>query len=122
MSHKEIIDRFYYRPEIKEKLARRKLTPSEKEELLRSSRALARLVEYRKLIPQFDSRLGEIRFPTLVIGADQDQAVPLPYQERLHAGISHSKLVIFQETGHAIPTERPAELADETRKFLQNAL
>jgi 4,5:9,10-diseco-3-hydroxy-5,9,17-trioxoandrosta-1(10),2-diene-4-oate hydrolase len=121
MSYKEILNRFYYRPEIKEKLARRRLTSSEKEELLRSSRALARLVQYQKLIPKFDSRLAEIDRPTLIIAADQDQAVPLPYQERLHLGIPQSKLMIFQETGHAIPAERPVELAEAIQHFLEKS-
>lgn len=122
MTHREILDTFYYRPEVKEKLARQKLTPSEKEEVLRSSRALARLVQYQKLIPRFGDRLGEIRIPALIVAADRDEAIPLPYQDRLHAGIAGSQQVIFRETGHAIIAERPEELAEMIRKFLQNSI
>jgi pimeloyl-ACP methyl ester carboxylesterase len=122
MSHKEILDRFYHRPEVKERLARQKLSSAEKEELLRSSRALARLVRYGKLIPQLDHRLGEIKAPTLIVAADRDQAIPVLYQERLHAGIAQSKSVIFNETGHAIVAERPEELAEAIRNFLKNSI
>ena len=118
LTYKETLDRFYHRPEIKAKLARQKLTPPEKEEILRSSRALARLVSYQKVIPEFHHRLREIRIPTLIIGADHDRAIPLPFQERLHAEIEKSKLVIFQETGHAVVAERPQELSEEIQKFI----
>jgi pimeloyl-ACP methyl ester carboxylesterase len=122
MSHKEILDRFYHRPEIKERLARQKLSSTEKEELLRSSRALARLVRQGDLIPRFDHRLREIKAPTLIISADRDQAIPVPYQERLHAGIAQSEWVIFSETGHAIVAERPEALAEAIRNFLKNSI
>lgn len=118
MSHREILEKFYYRPEVRERLARQKLSSSEKEELLRSSRALARLVARRKLIPRFGRRLHEIRLPTLIIAADRDEAIPLPYQEDLRAGIAGSEQVVFRETGHAIIAERPQELAEAIRAFL----
>lgn len=118
MNHKEILGRFYYRPEVRQRLARQTLSRAEKEEILRSSRALADLVKHQKVIPEFHDRLNEIQIPTLIVGADQDRAVPLPYQERLHAGIVGSKLVIFKETGHAIVAERPEELAEEIWRFI----
>ncbi|MFQ5589436.1 MAG: alpha/beta fold hydrolase, partial [Nitrospiria bacterium] len=87
MNFMEILDRFYYRPEIKTKLARQKLSAEEKAEIFRSSRAFDRLVQGGEIAPALYPRLSEIRARTLVIGAEQDRAVPLPYQERLHAGI-----------------------------------
>lgn len=118
MNFKEILRRFYHRREVRDRLARQKLTPAEREEILRSSRALAKLVEREKVVPELHDRLNEIRIPTLIIGADHDQAIPTVYQERLHSGILGSKLAIFSETGHAIPVERPMELADEIVKFI----
>lgn len=118
MNFKEILNRFYHRPEIREKLARHKPTPAEREEILRSSRALARLVERGKVVPELHNRLHEIRMPTLIISADHDRAMPAIYQERLHSGILGSKLLVFRETGHAVPAERPMELAGEIEKFI----
>ena len=122
MSHREILEKFYYRPEVKERLARQKLNASEKEELLRSSRALARLVRHLKLIPEFGLRLQDIQIPTLIAAADRDEAIPLRYQEDLHAGIAGSKQVVFRETGHAIIAERPQELAEAVRAFIQSPI
>jgi len=119
MNFKEILNRFYHRQAVREKLARRKTTPAEREEILRSSRALARLVERKKVVPEVHHRLNEIRIPALIISADHDQAIPMIYQERLHWGILGSKLSVFRETGHAVPEERPAELADEIVKFIK---
>lgn len=120
MSHRKILETFYDRREVREKLARQKLSRPEKEEVLRSSRALARLVAHKKLVPQFGCRLQEIQIPTLIVAADRDRAIPLPYQERLHAGIPRSERIIFQETGHAVVAERPKALAEAILKFLQN--
>lgn len=118
MNFKEILHRFYYRPEVREKLARHKATPTEREEILRSSRALDRLVERKKAVPELHHRLDEIHIPTLIISAEQDQAIPRIYQERLHWGILGSRLSVFRETGHAVPAERPVELAEEIKKFI----
>lgn len=118
MNFKEILNRFYHRPEIREKLARQKPTPAEREEILRSSRTLAGLVERKKVVPELHNRLHEIRTPTLIISADHDRAIPAIYQERLHSGILGSKLSVFRETGHAVPAERPMELAVEIEKFI----
>jgi pimeloyl-ACP methyl ester carboxylesterase len=118
MNFKQILDQFYYRPEVRERLARQKLSLEEKEEVLRSSRALNDLVRSGKVIPEFHEALGKMQIPTLIVGADHDRAIPLPYQERLHAAISRSQLVVFQETGHAIVAERPKELAEEIERFI----
>lgn len=118
MTYREILNQFYYLPEVRESLSRRKLSAEEKEEILRSSRALASLVRQGEVIPDFHDRLHEIRHPTLIVGARQDRAVPLIYQQQLHAGISGSKLIVFEETGHAIVTERPERLADAIAEFI----
>lgn len=122
MNFKEILNRFYHRREVREKLARQKSTRGEREEILRSSRALARLVERKKLVPELYQRLHEIRIPTLIISADHDRAIPMIYQERLHSGILGSRLSVFRETGHAVPAERPMELTEEVVKFIAKAI
>ena len=47
------------------------------------------------------NRLGRITVPTLVIGGREDWIMP-PAQgaERLHAALPHTKLVIFENSGH----------------------
>jgi len=57
-------------------------------------------------------RLGEIRCPTLVIAADQDQLRSLEEAQELQAGIPDASLVVIEETGHMIPIEAPERLLD----------
>ena len=118
LSFAKILSIFYHQPEIKRRLSQQKLSAEEKKEIYRSSQAFSRLLRHMPVIPEFYSRLQEIRLPTLVIGSEQDRAIPLPHQERLHSGIPGSKLVVFKETGHAILVERPLELAEEIQSFL----
>ena len=69
----------------------------------------------------FDSRrrLAEIRCPTLVVAASNDQAVPLHHARMLHLGIAASRLVIVDRADHALIWERPDELVRVTEEFLQ---
>ncbi len=118
MNKREILRTFYFRPEVRERMAREAVSLEEKEEILRSSHALMKLIAHGKLVPQLSEELYKIRMPTLIIGAKEDQAIPMIYQERLSQSILGSRLVVFPETGHAIVAERPVELAREIRAFL----
>jgi pimeloyl-ACP methyl ester carboxylesterase len=57
-------------------------------------------------------RLGEIRCPTLVVAAAQDQLRSLEEARELQAGIRGATLEIIEDTGHMMPIEAPARLAD----------
>jgi pimeloyl-ACP methyl ester carboxylesterase len=52
----------------------------------------------------FDNRrrLAEIRCPTLVVAASNDQAVPIHHAKMLHHGITGSQLVIIDGASHAL--------------------
>lgn len=55
--------------------------------------------------------LGQIRCPTLVIGADGDQLRSLDEAREQAAGIPGAELAIVAGSGHMIPLEAPQELA-----------
>jgi proline iminopeptidase len=57
---------------------------------------------FSELTPGYNvvDRLGEIRVPTLVLGARQDWITPLAQSERIQRGIPGSQLVAFEESGH----------------------
>jgi len=57
-------------------------------------------------------RLGEIRCPTLIIAAAQDQLRSLEEAQELQAGIPDASLVVIEDTGHMIPIEAPERLLD----------
>jgi pimeloyl-ACP methyl ester carboxylesterase len=63
-------------------------------------------------------RLPHIPVPTLIVWGDRDETNALEMAHTLHNGIAGSKLVVLPDTGHFIPTERPAELATTLIEFL----
>ena len=65
-----------------------------------------------------DPELGQIKTPTLIVASDHDQHCPPKAAEIIAAGIPGSRVEIVREAGHAIPVERPEELAAAINKFL----
>jgi pimeloyl-ACP methyl ester carboxylesterase len=63
------------------------------------------------------NKLAEIRAPTLVIGARQDQVIPIAHSRDLHTGIAGSRYAEI-DGGHNIPFENPGELAGLITEFL----
>ena len=69
----------------------------------------------------FDSRrrLTEIKCPTLIVAASNDQAVPLHHAKMLHDGIAGSRLVIVDGADHALIWARSNELVTVVDQFLE---
>ena len=65
-----------------------------------------------------DPELGQIKAPTLIVASDHDQHCPPKAAGIIAAGIPGSRVEIVREAGHAIPVERPKELAAAINKFL----
>ena len=68
----------------------------------------------------FDSRrrLAEIKCPTLIIAASNDEAVPIHHAKMLHGGITGSQLVIIDGADHALIWARSDEFVRVTGEFL----
>ncbi len=62
-------------------------------------------------------RLGEIHVPTLILHGRWDP-VPLAASETLAAGIPGSRLVVFEDSGHALYTEETDKFVRELDVFL----
>jgi pimeloyl-ACP methyl ester carboxylesterase len=56
-------------------------------------------------------QLAAIRCPTLIVAADRDALRSLEESQELHDGISGSKLILIEESGHMVPMEQPEALA-----------
>lgn len=63
-------------------------------------------------------RLGEISCPTLLIAAAQDQLRSPVQAEELRDGIPGARLEVIERSGHLIPLEQPAALAQLMRAWL----
>jgi pimeloyl-ACP methyl ester carboxylesterase len=65
-----------------------------------------------------DTRLGEIKKPTLIIWGKQDGLLPLADGEKFNKGIAGSKLVVFDPCGHVPQVEKAADFNKEVLSFL----
>ena len=66
-----------------------------------------------------ESRLGDIRAPTLVISGDEDILTPLRFARALHAGVPNAKLHVVEGAGHGLPWSHPEEFNTAVRAFLE---
>jgi pimeloyl-ACP methyl ester carboxylesterase len=64
-------------------------------------------------------RLGEIKAPTLVIGADGDY-FPVEDKVAYTALIPEARLVVVNNSKHALPAEKPQEFNDIAENFLRS--
>ncbi|MHB8482201.1 MAG: alpha/beta fold hydrolase [Nitrospiria bacterium] len=117
LNMKEILAFFYHRAEIKERIKNEKLTTDEKKEIHRSSQTFARMIKNSKVFTNILNLLPAIHCQTLVIGAENDLVVPIPYQKAIFDQLPHAEWKSFPETGHFIIVERPKELALELTRF-----
>lgn len=68
--------------------------------------------------PSVVHRLGEIEAPTLVIWGTRDRTTPRKAASQLARGIPNARLEVLSDTGHMSPIERPLEVAQLIREFL----
>lgn len=64
------------------------------------------------------ARLGQINMPTLIVAGRDDTITPLDRAEVLHRGIPGSRLVVIDDAGHSVPSEKPAEFNAAVAEFV----
>ena len=52
------------------------------------------------------------RLPTLILWGERDRIIPVAHAHDAHAAMPGSRLVIFEESGHFLPTEEPARFVE----------
>jgi pimeloyl-ACP methyl ester carboxylesterase len=88
-----------------------------------------RLTAYRNVLAHMNNmetrsryntvrRFQHITVPTLVVWGKDDQINALEMGEMTHAGIPGSKMVVFDDCGHFIPTEVPDQFNAAVGEFL----
>jgi pimeloyl-ACP methyl ester carboxylesterase len=80
--------------------------------------ALTRMIRDREgdLPPE---ALKQIKTPCLLLWGDHDNSMPLKVGEKLNKDLENSELVVLKETGHALPEERPFEVFEYIKSFLE---
>ena len=69
----------------------------------------------------YSSRLGEFTLPALVIGAEEDMAIPPEESRKLAAGLVNATLRMIPEAGHMVMLEQPTAVNQALREFLATA-
>lgn len=68
----------------------------------------------------YSDLLGSISIPSLVIGAELDQAIPATESRKLAAGIPGAELTIIPSAGHLVGMEQPTAVNASLLRFLQS--
>jgi pimeloyl-ACP methyl ester carboxylesterase len=113
-----------YRGAVKEKETaswshfQRHLTPS--------GMAMTRRIFQRSLTDlkanygDLERMLPDIQARTLILWGDTDPFFSTEVGERTRAAIPDAELIVFDETGHFVPEERPADVASAILDFLRS--
>lgn len=77
-----------------------------------------------KACDRFDvmQRLQEIDVPALVICGQDDKLTPPKYSEYLAEQIPNAKLELIDEAGHMVMLEKPGEVAQAIRRFMDQSI
>jgi len=71
-------------------------------------------------VPNIESRLGEIKAPTLVFWGANENMMPETGILKLARGIKHSRVVIVSECGHWVMVEHREMFNRYALDFLKN--
>ncbi len=63
-------------------------------------------------------QLGKVKSPALILVGEEDKMTPQRFSEELRDGIKESELEVVRGTGHMLPLEKPVEVAECTRVFM----
>jgi len=63
------------------------------------------------------TQVSEVKIPTLILWGSIDKMTPIRGAYYLKSKIKNSKLIVFDDLGHKLPYEKPAELAREIDKW-----
>ena len=66
------------------------------------------------------SDLEKITIPTAIFHGKQDKLCPFELAEQLHKGIVNSKLIVFENSGHALFLEERTKFNEELIKFIND--
>jgi pimeloyl-ACP methyl ester carboxylesterase len=83
-----------------------------------SSRGMAGGLLAMRERPDFSGRLAEFTLPALVIGAEDDMAIPPEESRLLAAGLPDARLAIVPGAGHMACMENPVVVNRELHSFL----
>ncbi len=85
----------------------------------RNATGLLREILVASVNEDFEAQLAQVTAPVSLVWGANDHDVPLEVAQRISALLVHSpgvELDVLAETGHLVPTERPAQLSAHVRQ------
>jgi len=70
----------------------------------------------------YQNELNKLKVPTLIIWGDKDLIAPKSDQDILLSGIKHSRLNVYEGTGHAVHWEEPVRFTNDLLNFINKFL
>ena len=70
-------------------------------------------------IDYYESELGKIRVPTLIVWGEKDSIAPLAMGERMESKIEGSRLIVLKDARHPCYLDRPEEFHQALIDFLK---
>ncbi|WP_057912167.1 alpha/beta fold hydrolase [Peribacillus muralis] len=83
-------------------------------------RALGRMLRDKE-VDLLKEDLNQILTPCLLLWGRHDRVVPLEIGQRLNDDLPNSELIVLEDSGHLLPEERPAEIYQLIKGFLETA-
>ncbi len=83
-----------------------------------TARVMTSTARHAEELKRYESALGTLRKPTLIIWGDQDEVFPLQVGKKLQSVIKDSELLAIKRTGHMSMWERPTEANQAILEFL----
>jgi pimeloyl-ACP methyl ester carboxylesterase len=71
--------------------------------------------------PDYSKKLSKIRVRSLVIGADDDLAIPVEESRKLAGGLHEATLKMISAAGHLVMLEQPEAVNRALMEFLSAA-
>jgi non-heme chloroperoxidase len=68
--------------------------------------------------PEANAELKKIKASTLILWGDKENVFPRSEQDLLAAALPNSVLKVYEDTGHALPWERPDRFAKDLQEFI----
>lgn len=72
------------------------------------------------LSPPANQRLAQIKAPTVILVGDADIADVQAHARAINAGVPKSERIVVKEAGHLIQIEKPDELVERLRVFVES--
>src|SRR5688572_27507248 len=70
----------------------------------------------------YQTELNKIKVPTLIIWGNKDLIAPKSDQDILLSEIKHSRLIVYEGTGHGVHWEEPVRFANDLLNFINKSL